>query len=383
MTVFFLVNNDYQLINASRHATDLRSEGYTVSLLQVPHSLKCEPAAGIYDRIFSFKSPVVGRRWLAAWMQYFAVPAQIAALHPCADDVLILYTEYELLNHIILQKFSSVGANVVLIEDGGVGTYITFSKMPNEAMSLKERLIALSVRCLPGLADTQFKKINGALYTWRPDAQIDLLCVYRQFASARCIPMVTIRDNTKDFTVTPVTGRVVFLNEPIYDHYQDDEAYLSGLENIIKALTAGYQEVYFKFHPRETQAWRDRIKGQVLRKYSSLQIIERDSPFEMLLGDYAPEALASYFSTPLLNLSGTGVEPLFVYHLLDDLRNQPAFLQLTTLLRQWNYRFARDWGEVRAGYVSSIQYHAHDFVLPSLSEALGKRFGIKPTIRAV
>lgn len=368
--IHFLVNNDYQMLDANRHATVLRDDGFVVSLILVPHSLQCEVSVGLYDAVVAFNSPVKGRRWPAAWMRYFSAWARLAWLRPASGDVLVLYTEYELLNHFILNRFRAAGGQVILIEDGGIGTYIPFSVVPSQALSFREWLIALSVKCLPGLADTKFKKINGVVFPWRPDAQIDLLCVYRYFESARRIRTVIIRDNSLVFVPTPVTGRVVFLNERIYDHYQDDETYLRGLNVICKGLTAGYSEVHFKFHPRETQAWRDRIRDQVLSRYPSIQIIENNLPFELLLEAYAPEALASYFSTPLLNLSSTGIEPLFLYHLLDDLKDQPVFGQLTALLHGWNYRFTQGWDEVRSGYISHICFTRMGAYPLTLSEIL-------------
>jgi hypothetical protein len=354
--IYFLVNNDYQLFDANRHAQALRDDGFEVSLILVPHSLQCEVPAGLYDSVVEFATPIKGRRWPAAWLLYFYAWTRVEMLRPAPGDVLLLYTEYELLNHFFVNRFRATGGHVVLIEDGGVGTYLPFSKIPGQVLSVREWLIAFSVRCLPGLADIQFKKINGVVFPWRPDAQIDLLCVYRYFESARRIRTVAIRDNLPVFGSALVVGRVVFLNECIYDHYQDDVTYLRGLNEICKALTAGYSEVQFKYHPRETQVWRNRIRSQVLARFPSINIIEENLPFELLLESYAPEALASYFCASLLNLSRTRIEPLYLYHLLDDLRDQPFFTQLTTLLHGWKYRFAKDWDEVRSGYISHISF---------------------------
>jgi len=378
--IHFLVNNDYQLYDANRHAKALRDDGFVVSLILVPHSLQCEVPVGLYDAVVEFASPIKGRRWPAAWLRYFFAWTRVETLRPASSDVLVLYTEYELLNHFIVNRFRKTGGHVVLIEDGGVGTYIPFSDVPGQALSLREWLITLSVKCLPGLVDTKFKKINGVVFPWRPDAQIDLLCVYRYFEPARRIRTVTIRGTAPIFTPSPVAGRVVFLNECIYDHYQDDVTYLRGLDVICKGLTAGYPEVLFKFHPREAQVWRNRIQDQVLARYPSIQIIEENLPFELLLDTYSPEALASYFSTPLLNLSGTGIEPLFLYHLLDDLVDQPVFAQLTALLSGWKYQFAQCWEEVGTGYTSHICFQHDGADLLTLSEVLLTRLARRPSV---
>lgn len=371
--LYFLVNNDYQLLDANRHAKELRDEGFVVSLILVPHSLQCDVPADLYSTIIRFVSPVIGRRWPAAWLRYFISKKKIDdRIHPISGDVVLIYTEYEIINHLIINRFRAVDAQVVHIEDGGVGTYIPFSDLPGQPLSLRERLIAASVKLLPGLADSEFKKINGTVFPWRPDTHIDLLCVYRYYVPARQIRTVMIRNDAPLFMSDDklIVGRVVFLNECIYDHYQDDASYLLGLRTILAGLVSGYPEVYFKFHPRETQVWRDRIRSQVLKLYPSIRIVEENLPFELLLETYAPEALASYFSTPLLNLSGTGIQPLFLYHLIEDLRDQPVFAKLTAFLLRWEYQFTQNWDEVRAGYISHIKFK-HDGADPlTLSETL-------------
>lgn len=354
--IHFLVNNDYQLLDANRHAAAVRAKGMAATLIVVPHALQCAPPEGLYDAVVRLDSPIKGRRWPAAWLRYRRAGSDVARLRPHAGDVLALYTEYELLNHLIIKRFRAAGAKVVLIEDGGVGTYLPFSDLPGQALTARERLMALSVKCLPGLADTRFKKMNGVLFPWCPDEEIDLLCVYRQFTPARRIRSITIEGEAAAFNASLVVGRVVFLNEAIYDHYQGAEAYLRDLDRILTALCEGYEDVLFKFHPRETPAWRERIAASVLKRHPRVTVIEENVPFELLLETYAPEALASYFSTPLLNLSGTGIEPLFLYHLLEDLREQPVFAQLTALLKQWHYRFAPDWAAARRGYQGHMRF---------------------------
>jgi O-antigen/teichoic acid export membrane protein len=379
--IYFLVNNDYQLLDANRHAVTLNAEGEKVSLILVPHTQQCTLPADRYSNILRFDSPAKGRRWPAAWLLYFRAYRKVQSeLRPGSEDTLIFYSEYELLNQFIVKRFRKARGKVVMIEDGGVGTYLPFSNVASMELTWRERIRLWSVRSLPGLSRTRFNKINGVVFPWLPDEEIDLLCVYREFKPQRNIRTLTIRNNVNTFQVTPRPGRVLFLNECIYDHYQNDATYLRGLNAILAGLTAGYAEVLFKFHPRDSRSWRARIQEQVLSQYPSVQVIKDDRPVELLLENYAPETLASYFSTPLLNLSGTGIEPLFLYHLLDDLKDQPFFAQLTALLHQWDYQFVEDWSAVRSGYTSSIRLGNNFNDLPLLSEALGTRNAWNPTI---
>lgn len=354
--IYFLVNNDYHLLDAQHHAAELTASGHVCALIRVPHALHLATPTDLFQHEVAVTSPMKGHSWMSAWLRYWFVPSRLNDLvHPDGRDTLIVYTEYELINHFLINRFKDQGAKVFHIEDGGVGTYLAFAKCPSEPLTVKERIICTMTRVLPGLGDTRFKKISGVVFPWRPDHLIDALCVYRKVAISRELPVKVINGSRlKPLSIRP--GRVLFLNERIYDHYQDDATYLAGLDRILTSLRTGYPEVFFKFHPRETDAWIAKIEKLIARKHSSVRIVHEKLPVEQLLEAYAPEALASYFATTLLNLQGTGIHPLYLYHLLPDLVEQPMFRQLTHLLSQWGYNFAPSWDGVQSGYESRLSF---------------------------
>lgn len=368
--IYFLVNNDYHLLDAERHALELVAQGKVVTLIRVPHALERPTDESLFqaEAVRTFDSPVKGRNWMHAWPRYWATALHIQrTVHPTRDDVLVLYTEFELVNHLLINRFKAIGARVLHLEDGGVGTYLPFSRHASEPLTRKERLIALMTRALPGLNDTRFHKMNGIVFPWRPDNCFDCLCVYRQVEISRAIPVRLIEGNLLQPPKRLHAGRVLFLNERVYDYYQDAPHYFAGLELILDSLSIGYDEVFFKFHPRETGDWRARILTLLERKYPQIRVIAEQAPVEDLLNTYGPEALASYFATTLLNLEGTDIQPLYLYHLLEDMAQQPMLGQLTHLLTQWRYRFVENWSNVRSGYRADMQLHADQRAQPFTS----------------
>lgn len=352
--IYFLVNNDYQLFDARRHAEALCERGLTPSLVEVPHSLQEADRGQGFKSVLTLATPLRSHRWLGAWLCYFASVKEVErALRPQRDDVLFIYTEYELLNHFIVLQFKRAGARVYLLEDGGVGTYLPFSLPGDEPLSCKERVIAAMTRCLPGLGKTQFHKVNGVVFPWLEDKRLDGLCLYRPLEIVRSLPVFVLR-RIRSAPVEPRRGRVIFLNERMYDDYQTAEQYLERLQSILASLAQGFDEVFFKFHPREEAEWKDRIRALLASQPPSVRIVECERAIEALVEDYRPEVIASYFSTALLNLDGTGIEPMFLYQLLPELASQKVFVQLTALLTQWNYRFVTAWGDARSGYRSGM-----------------------------
>lgn len=358
--IYFLVNNDYHLIDTQMHANQFRKLNLPCALIRVPHALKLPTRANLFASETTISSPITSHRWTAAWWRYFVVHRELKKkITPTSFDTLIAYTEYELINHFLINQFKTAGARVLLLEDGGLGTYLPFSQKAAEKLKIKEQLIALMTRMLPGLRDTTFHKVNGAVFPWRPDGMIDALCVYRQLDICRSIPLHVVERIEIPGIVATKPGRVLFLNEDIYNYYQSEDAYLTGLSHILRGLCNGFSEVLFKFHPRENDSWKNRIKSLIAEDTPKVKIIDRTAPAEQILHELAPEALASYFATPLLNLEGTGIQPLYIYHLIPDLKDQPMFRQLTKLLDGWNYHFAPTWQEVRSGYQSGLKFSSN------------------------
>lgn len=348
--IYFLVNNDYQYLEAERLACELRASSRRTALIAIPHTLTRALDQSLFEPIITLPTPA-HLPWRRAWLQYLGARGRLrAALPAMSEDTLFMFTEYELLNQIAAMTFKERCASVYLIEDGGVGTYIPFTLKQHEPYSWKNRLLQASMRAIPGLRRTQFTKFDGMMFPMLDDRYLDGVCLYRRMAISRRVPVRLIARPTL-LPVQTRAGRVVFLNQPLYsENIQTEADYAAGLRQILGALCAGYLEVLFKFHPRESTEARARITGQILDAFPALRVVEGNQPFEALLAELRPEAVASYNSTPLLNLTGTGVQPLFVYHLLPDLRQAPSFDAMHTLLEAWGYRFVADWSEVASGY---------------------------------
>ena len=185
------------------------------------------------------------------------------------------------------------------------------------------------------------------------DSLIDGVCLYNTVRLTRCIPVKQVQRNTKPISDL-ASGRVVFLNEALYQNYQTDEQYLEGLKQIILQLARGYREIIFKFHPRETFEWRKKIEREILSLDTKISVIEEDAAIEDMIEKYKPAAAASYFCSALLTLSDRGIEPIYLYHLIPELAAQTVFKETSKVLDEIGYMFVSDFSEVKDGYVSGI-----------------------------
>lgn len=352
--IYFLVNNSYQLYDSRIHLCDFKLSGFGVGLLEVPHSLENPNYAG-FDVIYSFNPfqyKNIIRCWLNALSLKRILDQQIA---PSKVDVLFLYTEYEPFNQLIAARFKNAGARVYLIEDGGFATYVPFRSELSEPLTIKEVIQEIVARACPGISCLRFHKMNGIVFPWMKDAILDGVCLYRPVKIAREIDSILIK-RPISVSLSSIQDTVIFLNECIYDHYQNPEKYLSGLDIIVRSLCDGFTVVYFKFHPRETNGWRQKIKYEVLDRYPELIIIKENAGIEEIVEQYRPAVVASYFSAALLNLQEKGVEPMYLYHLIEELRDQPVYIIVTSILEDWGYSFPTDFSSVHSGYKSGIPF---------------------------
>jgi hypothetical protein len=355
--IYFVVNNNYQYIEAARLASQLGESGEQCGLIAFPHTLSIPADQQAFATVTVLETPAHDR-WLAAWRKYLTINSALKTMvSPGPSDTLVLFTEFELLNQLTAIYFKKNKGRVFLLEDGGVGSYIPLTLKHPQSLTLKERIYTLMVRMIPNLKATHFTKFDGILFPMLHDKYLDAVLLYRSLRINRAVPVAVLARPPLE-KISTVGGRVVFLNQPLYcEHIQTPEMYASGLRQILSSLCDGFGEVYFKFHPREAIAAKEKITAEILNDYPAIDIISGNLPFESMLSTIRPEAVCSYNSTPLFNLAGTGIQPIFAYPLLEDLREQSSFRTMHDLLAAWEYNFPTCWKDLSSGYFAGEKFN--------------------------
>jgi len=377
--LYVLVNNNYQLQALKRHGVEALANGAGAALIAVPHALSMPLDADDFVATYRFDTPLGHSRMPITLWRYRCAAREVArALRPTAGDTLLFFTEAEWLNQIVVQHFRAAGARIVMLEDGGFATYIPMSVIACEPLDLRERAIQAAYRLLSPLRRSRLHKVNGQLFPRLPDASIDAIGLYQNVRLERDVPCRRVRKPPRK-PCSVRKGEAIFLNERMYDHYQDETHYLAGLRRLMQALTHGFDLVRFKFHPREVETWKQRIRALLTAEFPTVSVIERSGTIEEMIQDFRPEVLASYFSAGLLSLEYEGIEPMYLYTLLDDLKDQPAFTVATRILASWGYRFPATDHEVRSGYRSGITSEDGDSGI-ALAELLAQRPAGRPGV---
>ncbi len=349
VVIYFIVNNNYHTVDFYNHISTIDSD---VVLIEIPHTLDEHEHK---DLKLTFKYVRSSRRGVVAnVIDYLKITKRMNhEITPTREDVLFFYTEYEILNQYLASCFKRVGARVYLIEDGGLGTYVPFRLVDGERLSLKDWIKQSIYRLLPGLSKIRFHKLNGHVFHWMPDTSIDGVCIYYPVELKRPIPTILLQPHINP-QLRLIQSRAVFLNEPIYGIYQNAENYLAGLQQIIGALYSKFDELFFKFHPRENDEWRGRIRNSVLVQFPKVVVIEDAAAIESIVEKYQPTVAASYFCSALLSLSGRGIEPLYLYHLLPELNQLIISQEVTSVLSEIGYNFISGFSEIDSRFKSGL-----------------------------
>lgn len=340
--IYFLINNSRQLDDAYSHLPGFA--GRTCNLIVIAHTL-CSSNYSGFKQVLSFNK-FSFRNYINSWLTALKIREAVRSkILPNSDDVLFLYTEHEPFNQIIANYFKKSGAKVYLIEDGGFATYIPFYVRNSEPLGLKIRLKEFILNCIPGLRHLSIFMINGILFPRMPDSIFDGVCLYHQVKISRSIRIILIK-HPEVKLIRPVNKSVIFLNQPMYDAYQTQESYIKCLNNLLANLVDIFDVVYFKFHPRDNIFYKNLIYKEVIKKFDAIKIVDDELNIEKSVYKLAPMFAASYHSAALLSLEYAGVKPLYLYNLVNDLRNQPISKIMTELLSSMGQPPPDHWSDV-------------------------------------
>jgi len=333
--IYFLVNNNYHLIDVYNHSEGLKD--YEKSLIQIPHTLECVNENKHFKNIYTFETPFKG---LKNYFNIFKVKKKerdiLKQLNINENDILFVYTEYEILNQYIMKLFKDVVAKVYVIEDGGFPTYLTYGVKNEGKLSFKEKIQLFYLKYIIGYKFVKFLKYNNVVFPQINEKYIDGVLLYLDVNIIRNVKKFLISKSQKKLNLDE--NKAVFLNEKMYDYYCSKEDYVTILDDCISKMTQKFAKVYFKFHPRETY---DNKKWQleVLNRYPTVKIIEENTAIEYLLEKYDTKYIFSFLSAALLNVNSMNAVPVYIYHFYNIFSEKNIFKQIDLILKNADYKF--------------------------------------------
>lgn len=350
--IYFLVNNDYHLLDVGRHLPSLVS--LELSLIQVPHSLKEVKGDSRFARVFTF--PAVDLTWKSILFGFkvmrevrHKVSCQIC---PSNEDVLVLFTEFEATNCLIAERFKECGARVFLLEEG-FATYLCCGGKWGKEKTFSPRLRTMFAQYLLGLKRLRFFKADKMSFPKFDDSIIDGVCLYLDVPITRKIKKFVIRREIQIHERLSAE-KVLFLNEDLYNFYLPFDDHLENLRFVLSSLESHFSKIWFKFHPREKPEDIKKIKDG-LSQFGRVEFIEKSEPVEKFAETIDAKFAVGFFSFGLMNLAFSGMTSVYLFRLFPKLARLEIFTQVEICLRLLGYQFPRSIEDVSPEFSSGLE----------------------------
>lgn len=328
--IFFLINNNFHWNDMREHLHALGD--YEVNLICIPHTLDPELQFDGVHYVWRFESPFAKKRLGILNLRNTAsTHDQIKkALNIMPSDVLLMYTEFELLNQYVAMTFKRAGAKVFLLDEG-LGTYIVCSQKSDAKLPVKSWLHLRWSKYVIGYTWLRYMYFNNRIRPYMDDALIDGVLLYRDVVLSRKFPAYRIHGGKDNLILSLDATKCLFVNSPTYQVHSSWDAYCNDLLEVFATLQRKFSQVYFKFHPRESKQQVEAVK-RLLSNFDKVCFVEDAGPVEDLLQTVQAKYAVSFISTSLLSLADKGVEPIYVFQLIDSLRGQSIVAAMSALL---------------------------------------------------
>jgi len=309
---YFLINNNFHLRDVLERVEQFKLVGIT--LICVPHTLELEEVDKLKLKYYVFNSPLTEKLgWLKINKFLKSISNVKKSICLSSMDELYIYTEYELLNHFIVNQFVKVKAKVNLIEENGLATYALNKVACNNNLNflmVRHPKFFFAQLFYSGIY-TKCYVSGREVFPILPDNTYSQVIYYSDVSCQRQFKPIVERwkllsSTNRQTNLMSIDSRglaVLFLSQDVYNFYMTIDEYLSYLTSVNNDILSNYEQVYFKFHPREIGT---DIEVKVRSLFPSFTYIESSSPVEMLVDSIKPDLVVSFFSSALINLHRSG-----------------------------------------------------------------------------
>jgi len=328
--IYFVVNNDFHVDNLLNQKESF--DEYALCVIRIPYNLKSSNSLSdnsieVYTpnkKIIEFFNPLL----------FLKAKRKVNEICFCSDDVVIFLTEYDPINLYVAYLAKKNGARVVLLEEG-IATYYNNIFKEHNALSFYAMCKLFYLRFFLGFHFIDSYKGN---FLKIKDEYVDELVLYRDVNLDRDIN-VSVVDSCSEAYMSLDVNKALFLNQPLYESYLTETDYVDIFLDVINSLSEQFDEVFFKFHPRDSEVVKAKLR-QILQTKKNVVIVAESLDLSGAVKRYKPLFAVSFFSDALFKLSESGMNMVFLYHLYPKLNNNPVLISLTKVLSEMGYQFS-------------------------------------------
>lgn len=240
-----------------------------------------------------------------------------------SKDILIVITEYQLNNAILAKKMKSAGGRVFLFDEG-IGFYFNNSPYHHAYTKLLDKFylffynLSFYFLIIPAYAK---KGQEGKMFVCIKDTLIE--CMYsrlnlpieRKISIHGYQSQLNLAVDSKKFNNDTV---IFFASNFECFNLKAEEMHLAALA--IDQMASVFSKVYIKIHPSDYIKKNETFNFYSSINYHNVEIIDNSLSSIQAINKYSPSVVVGAMSTSLIDALLLGCQPIFLFHLLPDIK---------------------------------------------------------------
>ena len=323
--IYYIINNDFHIENVQNHISLSNELDFTI--IRIPYSLNSD-CKSFAENIITIETPFRERKKFWNPKFFYAAKARIDKIPFKEEDLIIFLIEYDPLNQYIVYKSKEKGATIHLLEEG-ISFYAIYLHDNKLTKSIKYLLKLVYLRYVIGFHFFKYVALGNMNFPQIKDKYIDKILLYFNVEVSRDINVEIISNNVIGYDDLK-KDTAVFLSQPLYDSYMSLASYIKHVSYQLDKIVCNYNLVYFKFHPRESDSFKNLIK---LRFFNKVIFIDNQN-LENFIEEYKPLVAFSFFSDALYRLKSLGLKVRFLYREVDELKNNKYLRNISDIVRR-------------------------------------------------
>lgn len=269
------------------------------------------------------------------------------------NDVLIIFTEYQLNNAVLAKKIKIAGGKTYLFDEG-IGFYCDNSFYHKKNFVLKKyifKFIFFLVR-IPVVSKIAQEGIVFSI----KDIFINKIFLRMPIPINRNVPVaISPLSFVKQTQVSRRDYRVAFFIASNFDCFDMKRQEMDLANDVIMHLAKLFSYVYIKIHPSDYFKKNDVYNFYQSFKGNNLEVIDNSIDAIEAIEQHNPAIVVGTISTVLFDYLSMGGEVIFTYHLLPY---KESFGVYTHTLERLDYNFINSIDEITAEYKSNLHENA-------------------------
>ena len=323
--IYYIINNDFHIYNVQNHISLSNELDFTI--IRIPYSLNSD-CKSFAENIITIETPFRERKKFWNPKFFYAAKARIDKIPFKEEDLIIFLTEYDPLNQYIVYKSKEKGATIHLLEEG-ISFYAIYLHDNKLTRNYKYLIKLFYLRYLIGFHFFKYVAVGNMNFPQIKDKYIDKILLYFNVEVSRNTNVEIISNNAIGYADLK-KDTAAFLSQPLYESYMSLSSYIKHVSYQLDKIINNYSRVYFKFHPRESDAFKNLIK---LRFFDKVIFIENQI-LEDFIEEYRPLVAFSFFSDALFKLKSKGLKVRFLYSEVDELKNKRYLRNISNIVKQ-------------------------------------------------